>query len=133
MKKILIVAFVFTISLYAEYEKKIVAVCKNAKSQTVYLETGKASKFEKDKMQLVLYMDAKGRTFVDRLDMKISPSELSLLSARGNVIQFAEPILDGYVIYTLHSSKGILTIQRSYEMIGLGTKSVMANIYLKCK
>ncbi len=126
--RILLGIFFLVASSYAE--NKVLVKCSQAKSQVIYLDTGKVGKFEKDKMQLVLFYNDKMEMFVDRADVKIIPSKLVNISTNKNILQFLEPVADGSILYTLHTNIGILTVQKSYNMI---IKPLMVNTFLKCK
>ncbi len=124
--------FILSLLLVANAEKaELLATCGNAKVQVINLSKGKIEKFQKDKMILTLSFNNRYEVFLGRKDKKITPTKLTVISSskKSLIFQYVEPIPDGYVLYTYHMLNKILTVQKSYSLLGM---SLMSNVILTC-
>lgn len=122
MKKLLF-SFLFTF-LYGE--EKIILHCYQAKTEFVNLNKKvKKTTYSKDSLKLNLIITKNNAYIIS----KYAKSKLLYLGGY-NSLQFIEQTpMNNNILYTLLIKDNILTIQKSYYLLG---NPVMVNIYMKC-
>ncbi|MBL0686568.1 MAG: hypothetical protein JJV94_01915 [Sulfurospirillum sp.] len=101
---------------------EILASCSNSKSELLDLRKGDTKGYSKDSVIIDLIIRGK------KIYAKSNTSESELTYLGGN--QFLEQVNpNNNVLYTYFKKSKILTIQKSYDMLG----PIMVNMYLECK
>ena len=123
MKRLILSIFILSGSINAD---EILYSCSQAKSELFDLEKESSNGYKKDSMTIDIVLRGK-KVYVKS---NSGESELIYLGKALNP-QFIEEVSSGHsVLYTMHEKVKIMTIQKSYSMIG---HPIMVNTYLHCK
>ena len=121
--KTLILSFFMLSSIISANE--ILYSCSQAKSELFDLVKETSNGYKKGSMTIdIIYKN-------DKVYVKSNSNESELIFI-GSVAkpQFLEKVASGHaVLYTVHKRSKIMTIQKSYDMMG----PIMVNSYLQCK
>ena len=123
MKRLIISLFVLSGLVNAA---EILYSCSQAKSELLDLKKESSNGYKNGSM-IVDIITKNKKVYVKN---KTGDVELVYLGNASHP-QFLEKVASGhYVLYTIHEKSKIMTIQKSYNMLG---HPIMVNSYLKCK